>query len=54
MLLAGAAALYAGFWLVGRLRSLLVLLLISFFLAFAIEPRPASRPWCRRTCTATT
>jgi predicted PurR-regulated permease PerM len=38
LLLAGAAALVVAFWLVFRLRSLLVMLLISFFLSFALEP----------------
>jgi predicted PurR-regulated permease PerM len=38
LLLVGAAALVITFWLVLRLRSLLVMLLISFFLSFALEP----------------
>ena len=33
LLLLGAGALYIGFWLVGRLRSLIVMLLVSLFLA---------------------
>ena len=39
LLLAGAAALVVAFWLVIRLRSLLVMLLISFFLSFALGRR---------------
>jgi predicted PurR-regulated permease PerM len=55
LLLFGAAALYVGFWLAVRLRSLLVLLLISFFLAFALEPAAnvlARRGWRRSLATA--
>jgi predicted PurR-regulated permease PerM len=37
-LLLGAGALCVAFWLVVRLRSLIVLLLVSLFLAFAMEP----------------
>jgi predicted PurR-regulated permease PerM len=37
-LLAGAAALYVAFWLAVHLRSLLITLVISLFLAFALEP----------------
>ena len=50
LLLAGAAALVIAFWLVIRLRSLLVTLLISFFLSFALEPpvnQLARRGWRR-------
>lgn len=55
-LLAGAAGLYVGFWLAVRLRSLLVMLLISLFLAFALEPAAnvlARRGWRRGLATAT-
>jgi predicted PurR-regulated permease PerM len=54
-LLGGAAALYVGFWLAVRLRSLLVMLVISFFLAFALEPAAnvlARRGWRRGLATA--
>jgi predicted PurR-regulated permease PerM len=55
-LLAGAAAaLYVGFWLAVRLRSLLVMLVISLFLAFALEPATnvlARRGWRRGLATA--
>ena len=50
LLLVGAAALVIAFWLVLRLRSLLVMLLISFVLSFAIEPPVnllASHGWRR-------
>jgi hypothetical protein len=53
--LAGAAALVLAFWLVLGLRSLLVLLLISFFLSFALEPPVnllAARGWWRGLGTA--
>jgi predicted PurR-regulated permease PerM len=55
-LLLGAAALYVAFWLVGRLRSLIVMLLVSLFLAFAMEPAAnylARRGWRRGLATAT-
>jgi predicted PurR-regulated permease PerM len=55
LLLAGAAALVITFWLVVRLRSLLVMLLISFFLSFALEPPVdllAARGWRRGVGTA--
>jgi predicted PurR-regulated permease PerM len=56
LLLLGAAALYVSFWLVGRLRSLIVMLLVSLFLAFAMEPAAnylARRGWRRGLATAT-
>jgi predicted PurR-regulated permease PerM len=56
LLLLGAAALYIGFWLAVRLRSLIVMLLVSLFLAFAIEPAVnylARRGWRRGLGTAT-
>jgi predicted PurR-regulated permease PerM len=55
LLLLGAATLVVAFWLLVRLRSLLVLLLISFFLSFAIEPPVnllARRGWRRGPATA--
>jgi predicted PurR-regulated permease PerM len=55
-LVAGAALLYVGFWLSVRLRSLLVMLVISLFLAFALEPAAnvlARRGWRRGLATAT-
>jgi predicted PurR-regulated permease PerM len=55
-LLLGAAALGVSFWLVGRLRSLIVMLLVSLFLAFAMEPAAnylARRGWRRGLATAT-
>ena len=55
-LLAGAAVLSIAFWLVVRLRSLLVMLLISLFLTFALEPAAnllARRGWRRGLATAT-
>jgi predicted PurR-regulated permease PerM len=55
LLLLGAAALYIGFWLLGRLRGLLLMLVISFFLAFALEPPAnllARRGWRRGLATA--
>jgi predicted PurR-regulated permease PerM len=55
-LLLGAAALYVSFWLVGRLRSLMVMLLVSLFLAFAMEPAAnylARRGWPRGLATVT-
>jgi predicted PurR-regulated permease PerM len=55
-LLLGAGALYLVFWLVVRLRSLLVMLLVSLFLAFAMEPAAnflARRGWRRGLATAT-
>jgi predicted PurR-regulated permease PerM len=56
LLLLGAALLYIAFWLVVRLRSLIVMLLISLFLAFAMEPAAnylARRGWRRGPATAT-
>jgi predicted PurR-regulated permease PerM len=56
LLLLGAAMLYIAFWLVGRLRSLIVMLLVSLFLAFAMEPAAnylARRGWRRGLATAT-
>jgi predicted PurR-regulated permease PerM len=55
LLLLGAAGLLIVFWLVVRLRSLLVTLLVSLFLAFAIEPAAnvlARRGWRRGLATA--
>jgi predicted PurR-regulated permease PerM len=55
LLLLGAAALFVAFWLLVRLRSLLVLLLILFFVSFAIEPLVnvlARRGWRRGLATA--
>jgi predicted PurR-regulated permease PerM len=55
-LLLGAGALYIAFWLVERLRSLIVMLLVSVFLAFAMEPAAnylARRGWRRGLATAT-
>jgi predicted PurR-regulated permease PerM len=55
MLLLGAAGLYVAFWLLGRLHSLLLMLVVSFFLAFALEPPAnllARRGWRRGLATA--
>jgi predicted PurR-regulated permease PerM len=55
-LLLGAAALLIAFWLVVRLRSLITMLLVSLFLAFAMEPATnylAARGWRRGLATAT-
>jgi hypothetical protein len=55
LLLLGAAALFIAFWLVIRLRSLIVTLLVSLFLAFAMEPAAnflARRGWRRGLATA--
>lgn len=55
-LLLGAAALFIAFWLVARLRSLITMLLVSLFLAFAMEPATnylAARGWRRGLATAT-
>jgi predicted PurR-regulated permease PerM len=55
-LLLGAAAIYVAFWLLVRLRSLIVMLLVSLFLAFAMEPAAnylARRGWRRGLATAT-
>jgi predicted PurR-regulated permease PerM len=55
LLLLGAAALFIAFWLAVRLRSLIVTLLVSLFLAFAIEPAAnilARRGWRRGLATA--
>jgi predicted PurR-regulated permease PerM len=49
------AATWVIFWLAGRLRTLLVLLLVSLFIAFAIEPAVnflARRGWRRGVATA--
>jgi predicted PurR-regulated permease PerM len=54
LLLLGAATLVVAFWLLVRLRSLLVMLLISFFLSFALEPPAnllARRGWRRGVAT---
>jgi predicted PurR-regulated permease PerM len=53
-LLVGAAVLFITFWLAVRLRSLLVMLLIPLFLAFALEPAAnllARRGWRRGLAT---
>lgn len=50
----GAAAFFVVRWLVTELRSLLITLLVSLFLSFAIEPavnRLAARGWRRGTAT---
>jgi predicted PurR-regulated permease PerM len=55
LLLLGAAALFLAFWLVVRLRSLIVTLLVSLFLAFALAPAAnflARRGWRRGLATA--
>ncbi|HEV8167204.1 MAG TPA: AI-2E family transporter, partial [Actinomycetota bacterium] len=55
LLLLGAAALFIAFWLAVRLRSLIVTLLVSLFLAFAMEPAAnvlARRGWRRGLATA--
>jgi predicted PurR-regulated permease PerM len=55
LLLLGAAALYIAFVLVVRLRSLILTLLVSLFLAFAMEPAVnvlARRGWRRGLGTA--
>ena len=55
-LLLGAAALFIAFWLVVRLHSLITMLLVSLFLAFAMEPATnylAGRGWRRGLATAT-
>jgi predicted PurR-regulated permease PerM len=54
--LVGAAGLVIAFWLVIRLRSLIVTLLVALFLAFAMEPAAnflARRGWRRGLATAT-
>jgi predicted PurR-regulated permease PerM len=54
-LLLGAAGLYVAFWLLGRLRDLLVLLLVAVFVALAVEPAAnalARRGWRRGLATA--
>jgi predicted PurR-regulated permease PerM len=56
LLLLGAAVLYIAFWLAARLRSLIAMLIISLFLAFAIEPAVnylSRRGWRRGLGTAT-
>jgi predicted PurR-regulated permease PerM len=55
LLLLGAVAIVIVFWLVVRLRSLLITLLVSLFLAFAMEPAAnflARRGWRRGLATA--
>jgi predicted PurR-regulated permease PerM len=55
LLLGGAAGLVVAFWLLARLRGLLVTLLVSLFLAFAMEPAAnilARRGWRRGAATA--
>jgi len=55
LLLLGAAGLFIAFWLAVRLRSLIVTLLVSLFLAFAMEPAAnflARRGWRRGLATA--
>jgi predicted PurR-regulated permease PerM len=55
-LLLGAGALYIAFVLAVRLRSLMVILVVSLFLAFAMEPAAnflARRGWPRGLATAT-
>jgi predicted PurR-regulated permease PerM len=55
LLLLGAAALVVAFWLVARLRSLILTLVVSLFLAFAMEPAAnflARRGWRRGLATA--
>lgn len=50
----GIVALVAAWWLIGRLRSLIVILLVSLFLAFALEPAVnflARRGWRRGAAT---
>jgi predicted PurR-regulated permease PerM len=54
--LVGAAGIVIAFWLLIRLRSLIVTLLVSLFLAFAMEPAAnflARRGWRRGLATAT-
>lgn len=54
MFFAGAAAFFVVRWLVTELRSLLITLLVSLFLSFAIEPAVnwlAARGWRRGTAT---
>jgi predicted PurR-regulated permease PerM len=54
MLFAGVVLLVAVDWMFSRLRSLLVMLLVSLFLSFAIEPavnRLAARGWRRGPAT---
>jgi predicted PurR-regulated permease PerM len=55
LLLLGATGIVIAFWLVVRLRGLLVSLLVSLFLAFALEPAAnflARRGWRRGLATA--
>jgi predicted PurR-regulated permease PerM len=55
LLLLGAAGFVVAFWLVARLRGLLITLLVSLFLAFAMEPAAnflARRGWRRGLATA--
>jgi predicted PurR-regulated permease PerM len=51
----GVVALFVGSWLLGRLRDLLVTLVIALFISFALEPAVnvlAARGWRRGTATA--
>src|SRR5688572_26573233 len=53
--LLGVAGLFVVWWLLGRLRTLLILLVVSLFLAIAIEPAVnalARRGWRRGAATA--
>ena len=55
LFLLGVAGLFVVWWLLGRLRTLLILLLVSLFLAIAIEPAVnalARRGWRRGAATA--
>src|SRR4029453_17291332 len=47
--------LFAGYWILGRLRTLLIMILVAFFLSLAMEPavdRLARRGWRRGSATA--
>jgi len=51
----GVVALVVTHWLLGRLKDLLIIILISLFVSFALEPavnRLAARGWRRGTATA--
>ncbi|HEY6531231.1 MAG TPA: AI-2E family transporter [Acidimicrobiales bacterium] len=51
----GVVALFVGSWLLGRLRDLLITLLVALFISFALEPAVnmlAARGWRRGTATA--
>lgn len=51
----GVIALFVGSWLLGRLRDLIITLLIALFISFALEPAVnilAARGWRRGTATA--